>query len=66
MTYPLMPGEHYDIEDWTDPDVDAWDEDVQCDGNGCIARADGMHHDKINGPHYWCTECPGCSRCERS
>lgn len=50
-----------------DPD-DPWDtaepDAPTCDGNGCIARADGMHHDKINGPHYWCRECEGCERCE--
>ena len=34
-----------------------------CDGNRCLVRRDGMHHDKINGPHYWCVECPGCPKC---
>ena len=35
----------------------------ECNGQGCLVRHSGLHHDKINGPHYWCVECPGCSRC---
>lgn len=50
--------EAVDRHDPYDPDVNP------CDGNGCIVPESGMHHDKINGPHYWCAECEGCWRCE--
>ena len=34
-----------------------------CNGFGCRLPKSGLHHDKINGPHYWCRDCEGCSRC---
>lgn len=55
------PDEPWDLLD-LDPDPD----EQVCNGHGCIIRADGLHHDKINGPHYWCRDCDGCESCEPS